>query len=354
MTVDLTKPPLAARVAAAVIARLDAEYTLWYPSYDDRLTNEQITALLAGENPYDDHKAFIHFEDVMSEHLYRAACDVITDLTTERELEILENDGGAHDEVRFAVQDRDTTDWVTALLRQTGSRLLRLDLDHEVPWLDHQVADDDDYEAALSDVASAAFLDLSSERRDVIDTILRESYAGGALYVLWYGDVESAVEWAGIEHGVATFTNANLLVLNHLSGSGFCEVIPGTFTVPLGAITLDAARIGPGYSWTDVAGPYEPAYAAEVTVTDTTLRWSAASLPGHQAAPSTLAKNGAARMTWDIATNDAGTWRVELTGSTADGHPTPAITLADCPDEEIAKASAQRYENLHALTPKGN
>lgn len=266
----------AEQIKNAIIDRLDKSYTLVYVEYDDKLNDEQIAAFLKGEFP-EDSKAFSDSEEWESETRYRAALGIIRDLCEGDEYEILEADVDALDEVRDAIYDRDTSDYYGELIKATGSRLFRYDLGYELEP-DSWNWDDAKYDEAAREIAAVAQLDANdADIMSELRTLIAEASYGGKLYVMWYGDTAQAIDLAsaidGTENntnpGTVTFVNATLLILDSWNGSGMAaDDLKVTLTLPIKPrnVTIDAPRTGTGYSWTEVAGPYNPAYAAEVTI----------------------------------------------------------------------------------------
>ena len=96
-------------------------------------------------------------------------------------------------------------------------------------------------------------------------------YHGGTLHIIWRGDPAPIVGACdAIRYGQADppaairWRDPSILVLDRMSGSGMDAKIVGTVTLPFDPALVDVDTEGAGYSWTEVAGPYEPAYDAHV------------------------------------------------------------------------------------------
>lgn len=169
--------------------------------------------------------------------------------------------------VRETLWDRDESDPVAAMLRHTGSLLMRHRLDCEV-------APSADPDAAAYDVAHALGLDGEGylANREAILVMLAEcEYHGGTLHIIWRGDPAPIVGACdAIRYGQADppttirWRDPSILVLDRMGGSGMDAKIVGTVTLPFDPALVDVDTEGAGYSWTEVAGPYEPAYDAHV------------------------------------------------------------------------------------------
>lgn len=259
-------------VKNAVIARLADKYTLAYVEYDDGLTDEQIAVLLKGENPYES-SAFSDWDEWDSDNRYDGAITVIKDVCEDDEYDILEEDSEALDEVRFAVQDRDDSDTITALLDNTNHKLFRYDLDYELEpdsW-NWSVEETD---TAAREMADACRLPHTDKILSAMRDIIVEASYGGNFYVIWYGSPKEAVDLASAidgthdksNPGTVTFSRPRLLVLDRMNGSGMDGGVDVDITLPIvpGNVTLDDEDFG--YSWTQTAGPYNPAYACDLTI----------------------------------------------------------------------------------------
>ncbi len=258
-----------------VIDQLADKYELVCIDYDDQLMDEQIVLLLAGDNPFDS-KAFADFDEWVDDCCYDAALSVIGDLCEDGEYEILKRDSDALDGIRLTIRERDVSDPFGDLLKATGDRLFRYDLGYDLADGSWAWADEE-YEVAALEIAEAA--GLNPDNGDLLRelwSLVAESTDGGRLYVLWSGDVAQAVDLASAvegtpEHdnpGTVTFVEPHLLVLNSWNGSGSEVRVEGNVTLPIvpRRVQLDAAKIGGGYSWTDVAGPVTSAYGCDVTI----------------------------------------------------------------------------------------
>jgi hypothetical protein len=250
---------------------LDATYTLWYPSYDDELSDDQVLAIFDGKW----EKVEGDFDDWLLDSKWDACKYIIDDILGKEDSALLQ-DTEWFDELRFAIEERDDSFPLKTLAGST-SKLMRYDL--EVGFGDCCFQDDDDFEADVKAVAEAVGLDFDGyeAHRDQIAAMLREAN-GGHLYVIWHDDVEDVVmgicnkEWGNdLAPSTITWENPHLIVLDTLNGSGYAsdDPLPITITKPFDRemFRLDAARTGRGYTWTDTTGGVtESAYECKVTV----------------------------------------------------------------------------------------
>jgi hypothetical protein len=253
------------RLVTDATAALDERYTLLYlDRSDDGLTPQQIQVLLDGTNEWESSE-FSHLETAESDAYMEAATQVLRELLGEELYELAER-ADRLDEIRWAVEERDDSGGlVNLLLKASVSSLFRSDLGVDVPDFTMTSAEDDDTRQVI---ANAAGLDLDHPpSAALVEGLVVNASYGGRLYVLWYGDLVDAVALARPHdpqdvRGTVTFTGAHLLILDSLNGSGHAEPVP-VITAQWGArrVSIDAARLGACYSWTDTAGPVASTYS---------------------------------------------------------------------------------------------
>jgi len=258
--------PDAQRLYRYAEAQLDERYTLVWVQHDDRLKPIQIQALLQGE--YEgDTDVFDATLDWEWECRWQAVEEVIGAILDGHERRLLE-DAGLLEALRQTVVDRDDSNAIAALLRTSPHALFRYDLAVDVP--DHTaLADAEQRDQVANEIAEATGLDGTDPRiAALLAELLDHAFYGGRLYVVWYDNPENAIrlavpsachsedEKAEQAHGTVTFTDAHLMVLDHFHGSGH-HVQPGTLTVEWAPkrVSIDAPRVGRGYSWHEIAAP---------------------------------------------------------------------------------------------------
>ncbi|MEU0214051.1 hypothetical protein ABZ281_02640 [Streptomyces sp. NPDC006265] len=255
---DISTADLAEAAAELVISRLDEKYSLVYVDRGDCLTDEQIGKMFAGEEEVLD-------SEWESENRWHGENAVLDNLLDEDARDFLaEHD--ALERVRAAISERDESDPLGDLMRETGSKLFRYRLDAEAeadPWR----FSDEKVEDAARTLGSAAGLDFLDNAGALRELVAHASYGGG-LYVLWRGDVKPVydavckIRWNDPAPEITVqWTDPELLVLDTWNGAGHSVRVRGTVRLPFAPdrLSLDVARSGHGYSWTDtVGGGYQP------------------------------------------------------------------------------------------------
>lgn len=298
-----TEPEIALTVpegppgAAGIIAQGTDPVLLRFVNYDDKLTKEQIGMVLSGawndaENDVDDR---------FTDHAYEEAVKVATEELEaavqegrfDREWDELDPD--EQDEVRYAVEERDDSDPVKDLLRNTPPQLMRTSLGQ--PWArlseprfaSWQHLDRGGVQArekVIGDLLKEAGVDTSAEGvKEAISELVIEAggdwHEGVQLDVIFYGDIADAVPATRFDNDpdagrekVLEFARPHLLLIDKLNGSGHDTVLPAPLKKTLvrpsedgpeapqtGRVYLDDS--GDGYSWDDVCGLVKSAYGGD-------------------------------------------------------------------------------------------
>ena len=254
--------PYADALAAVIANALPDRVRLIDPDYRDGLT------------PADVQRCIREGSDAVRDTVYDWAWEAEHQSMTYYATEYLpgwiaamSGDDAVWEAVRETLWERDDSDPVAAMLRHTGSLLMRYRLDYDV-------APSADPDAAAYDVAHALGLDGEGylRNREAILGMLAEcSYYGGTLHIIWHGDAApivdacDAIRYEQADPPTAIrWRDPSILVLDRMNGSGMDAKIVGTVTLPFDTELVDVDTEGAGYSWTEVAGPYEPAYDAHV------------------------------------------------------------------------------------------
>ncbi|MET4144129.1 hypothetical protein [Arthrobacter sp. UYCo732] len=288
-----TRNPPAATGAAGIIAANQSPVSLRFVDYDDRLTQEQMSMILAGqwvdaENDVDDNFADNAYEEATT--TARTEIDeAVEEGRFDREWDDLDPD--EQDEARRAVEERDDSDPIKDLLRNTPDQLLRTSLGRpaerlsEPRWSSGHRLDDGGFAArhsAVSGLLKDSGMDVDSpEVRDAIDELVNEGpydwHEGVQLDVLWYGGIDDAVPTPRTEspetegRKVLDFAKPHVLLIDKWNGSGHDVVVPAAMKRTLTRVGYDeeeAPQTGRayldsdagGYGWDSVAGVYKPAY----------------------------------------------------------------------------------------------
>ncbi|MDJ0459919.1 hypothetical protein PUN71_022180 [Arthrobacter sp. NQ7] len=162
-------------------------------------------------------------------------------------------DPDEQDEARFAVYERDESDPLKDLLRNTHSQLLRTSLGRPVErlkesrWTSGQRLDEDGFAArhdAVANLLTEAGVEVDAPGvREAIEQLVTEGpydwHEGVQLDVLWYGDVADAVPStrsdndpeAGKEK-VLEFAKPHVLLIDKWNGQGYDTVLPAPLKIP--------------------------------------------------------------------------------------------------------------------------
>lgn len=250
---EISMQDLAEAAAKLVISRLDEKYWLVYIDRGDSLADEQIRNLFAGEMDVLDE----HWE---SENRWHGVKHVLENLLDAEAREFLE-EHGTLDQVREAIEERDHSDPIGDLMRTTGPKLMRYQLDAEAagePW---RLSEDEANDAArrLGDDAGIDF----EKNADALQELVAHASYGGNTYLLWHGDITPMYDAVcKVRHNETApeitiqWVDPELLVLDTWNGSGYSVRVRGTVSLPFepDRLSLDMARGAGGYSWTDVVG----------------------------------------------------------------------------------------------------
>lgn len=249
---------LAQAAADLVVSRLQETYDLVCVERGDGLTGEQIQNFLAGERDVLD-------EEWESEGRW-SGMNAVLDNLLERDARDFLDEHDALEKVGDALQERDQSDPLSDLMRQTGPQLFRYRLDAEVEG-DPCSFSDEQLTTTAHALAQAAGIDFWDNAVALRELAASACPAGGGVYVLWRGEVKPlyeavcTVRWRDPAPAVTvTWSDPELLVLDQWNGSGHTVRVRGPVRLAFDAdrLSLDAARSPHGCSWTDVTGGYRP------------------------------------------------------------------------------------------------
>jgi hypothetical protein len=206
-----------------VIADLDDSYELISVAYDDTLIDAQIRVLFEGACLDDDPA----FDDWRSEAENEGAMYVMEDLLDDEQRDLLARHD-LLDELRFAIQDRNTVDIAHELIARTPHKWMRyaVDFDAESIWSTEEAERD----AELVEIAAAVGIDFDTYRTNLRE-MSENASEGGRLHILWCGDIEPLVDAAG--RTITWTDDPSLLIFSTMGGSGWmCELPGATITLP--------------------------------------------------------------------------------------------------------------------------
>lgn len=241
----------AKQLATEAIEDLRASYDLVYVAQDDRLTDKQVDALVSGGN-YFDVDGLDDFTGEQSDANAAGILEEVVDDVIERwEREDGDDygfikaafDGSEHeDHVREAIYDRDSSNPVRDLARQTPDVLLRItciDEDHAYsfrPDTAEQILRDVGLEPDEHNVATVQYAlnNVSPEY-----TVVLGQWIVGA-------DVEQLLDLRAGEEDLVEIENPYLYLGNVFTGSGFIteEPLRGTVRVRRGDLHTDKQSFG--------------------------------------------------------------------------------------------------------------
>lgn len=272
-TVSLEVPPDGPVDAAINAVRNgDEKFDLIFVDRDDKLSDSDMGLYLAGEfseldesiwESYADHR-YDHLEEDMRKAFEEAGIDE-SELNDEQ-----------RDAMREVISDKDTSDPLPDLLRNSGDKLMRVSIATPEPGYQsgHTEGVGEARVARISELLTDKGMDVTSpEAQEAIGELVDNGpwdwHEAVDLDVIYYADPRESTVWNG-DAGEAcsrdlSFTDPHVLLIDRMNGSGHEVKIPGTVKVtatPDKPVRLDAAKDN-GYGWDDVAGVYHSGYRCE-------------------------------------------------------------------------------------------
>jgi hypothetical protein len=251
--------------AQEAIAQLDEKYSLCFVDYDERLTGEQVEHLVAG----DTEKLWESLDEWEMESRWYGVKYVIDNTFTDEEWDSLSSED--QDEVRYAIEERDESDWVTELISHTSNPLLRINC----------ISEDDSF--SFEPVEPGQVLDLldidepttglfghdEHNMKVVNATLLECSPEYSVLMGYWVISVDLETLYKAQDDSKIKITNPHLWLGNPFAGSGWLteEPLHGTIVVDRADIHTDKAAFG--YSIDEIfGGVTASSYEAEIEVVE--------------------------------------------------------------------------------------
>lgn len=242
------------------LGRLDESYQLISVAYDEELSEQQVEFLVSD----DYEKLWESFAEWETESLWQGIKYVIDDTFTDDEWDSLSSQD--QDEIREAIQERDNSDFIRQLVRNTSSPLLRINC----------ISEDDSF--SFEPVEAKQVLDLldfaepdvglfghNEHNLKVVDgTLLECSPEYSVLMGYWVCAVDLETLYDAGESKLR-ITNPHLWLGNPFAGSGWLseEPLHGSFVVERRDVHTDKGAFG--YSINDIFGGVSTsAYEAEV------------------------------------------------------------------------------------------
>lgn len=298
---------------AAIVTKDMDDPMFYYISQGDKLTDEQMDDLLAGNLLAVEESV----RDNFSDYVYEEASKKAEELTNEAyengdiDKDWDELDDDEQNEIRYAVEAKDESEPVKDLMRGTGSQLVRTTFgspgeklknpsSYSGNWMDRQPGSGMDNEGfadrvqAISTILTDKGLDTTTpEAQEAIQELVDEGpwdyHEGVDVDLITYSDLGEVMVPSDFSGGTTTkdleFKNPKILIIDRINGSGHDVEIPGTAKVRLtsnrdgepaekGArFVMDSAK-GNGYGWDDTAGVVKSGYRTETeTKTWETQTW---------------------------------------------------------------------------------
>lgn len=278
--IDETEHDTKALVAKA-IAKLPEKVSLIFIDYDESFTDQQCAAIVGGDK--DGTWEGCDFSEGEDNSVDMYLDDALPD---EEEREALK-ESDEFEEFRSACYERDESTAYKDLLRNTRRKLVRFYI--RTPGGNRIAMEPDSWrwdnkriEREVKRLAKVTGLDYAANRENFRELVTNAT-GGGVLCVIAYVEMTDVDKWVehclhGDERGRVklTFTNPQLLIHDHVNGSGHDVKVAGDITIDFGrgaldtthgVMVLDAKNVGTGYSWDDTCGLHKPAYQCDPVVT---------------------------------------------------------------------------------------
>ena len=277
--------PDADRDAEALIERVTAgsdTYSLAFVDYDDRLRDDQVSRYLSGDYQGVEEEV----DDLFYEAVLDSSMEQARDLLKEAGIDADDVNADKLDQLAEAVRDKDDSDVMAGLVRNTPEKLMRLTLGRPggaANLYDGNVDGvDEAREARIASMLTAQGLDVSSpEAKEAIASLVAEGpqywHEGVDLDVIYFDDIRDSTVFNTFTGEVTSreiqFKDPNILLLDRVNGSGSDARITGMIKATAteeNPVKLDADD-SLGYGWDETAGVVHSAYR-----TDTASTWAPA------------------------------------------------------------------------------
>jgi hypothetical protein len=243
-------------------ANLDRSYELVHVDYRDGLTDEQVDALAGKDWEALDES----LEEWLDETRYEGADYHRKEVMEQTEREWTEVHGyeiaeavreafestDFYDELRFAIEDRDTSNPIRDLAGSTGMVLMR------------HLFGDIDHDAGLGEVLDILGLENTEANiKAVQDTLAEVVHPGFCANVQVVYAVSPSDLYDTMNDDFVEIVNPFLYIGNPYMGDGYCEhQLEGVLRLKRDELTTDKGAFG--YGWDEVAGVYASAYEVEI------------------------------------------------------------------------------------------
>lgn len=256
-----TKAAITAAVMAEVEKLKGYQLELVYVAYDDKLMDEQIDKLVAGDVEGLDQD----MDEWVSESRFHSTCTIIDellkDLSDEWDEDALDEWRSSEDmdEVRFAIEERDTSEPLKELARNSGQVMLRVLLKDEDDSYSYQEIEEAEVLREIGLPASEKNLETMAE----IIANASPEFSVCMVSALASVDVSDLYDllWMN-DPAVLEITNPGIWLGNPFAGSGWADQLEGTILVKREDLRTDKGAFG--YGWQDVACCYADAFPVKI------------------------------------------------------------------------------------------
>lgn len=241
-------------LAQAVIDGLEATYDLVYIAQGDRLMDAQVVHIVRGEN----EELLASLEEFESDARYAATEQIVKDAVAAVIRTWDAEDAGLEDElpgteewdsIRYAVEERDRSDWLRELAAATPDVLLRINV----------IAEDDAYDRVAVDPTEALTkvgLPVTEGNLRIMDETLAECSPEFSILMGYWIVGANVEELYHLDNEVVEveIVNPHLYLGNPFAGTGFISEEPFEGTVTVKRADLFTDKDAFGYSVTEVYG----------------------------------------------------------------------------------------------------
>jgi hypothetical protein len=249
-------------LADAIIENLAKSYDLVYVDYRDELSAEDAAALVRGDTDavfesmweWEADNRWDACEAIIGE----LADDVVTNWEHEDDADyselLAELPGDEYDRVRFTIEERDSSDWVRDLIRNTPNVLLRINVIDE----DHGYSFE---EVAVERVLEDVKLPVTPENVATMNSTLAEcspEYSVLMGYWIVGADLSDIYDLPVEPDAEVEIVNPYLYLGNPFVGSGFISERPFEGTVRVKRSDLKTDKDAFGYAVDEVYGGLSP------------------------------------------------------------------------------------------------
>jgi hypothetical protein len=224
---------------------------LYLTHYTEKLSDEWIQRLFIGDND----KVLDELEEDggYQEGRDSARWNVVEQHVDANDLDVLKQSGDKVHELFRVLDERDDSDPIRDMARNTGKRFVRYRLG-EIDLLTMDVLD---VRRAAGEIASMLGIEHNGPFQPAIRSILANAdtaWGPRGLWLLFYADVEELIDACQDPADKRlVVTKPEVLLFNSATGAGWAEQIDTTVRVPFDRVNLklDAKDIGNGWSWTE-------------------------------------------------------------------------------------------------------